>query len=71
MFTQNALAMKRHEDWEACQKFCSRVPSVSNLRDWLELKKSLKEDLYDKGLDTMYLWLPITDRRKEGEWRDF
>ena len=63
------------EDWEACMIHCkklgSRVPSVSNLPDWLKLQESLKEDLYDKGLNTMDLWLPVSDRRREGEWRDF
>ena len=54
-----------------CQKLGSRVPSVSNLCDWLKLQESLKEDLYEKGLNTMDLWLPVSDRRREGEWRDF
>ena len=63
------------KDWEACMIHCkklgSRVPSVTTLNNWLKLQKSLKEDLYDKGLNTMRLWLPITERRKDGEWRDF
>ena len=41
------------------------------MSSWLKLQKTLKEDLYDKGLNTMDLWLPVSDRRREGEWRDF
>ena len=63
------------KDWEACMIYCkklgSRVPSVTTLNNWLRLQKALKGDLYDKGLNTMKLWLPITERRKDGEWRDF
>ena len=63
------------EDWEACMRHCeklgSRVPSVSSLHDWLKIQKSLKEDLFDKGLYTKGFWLPISDRRREDEWRDF
>ena len=69
------LFYTRFEDWEACMRHCeklgSRVASVSNMRDWLKLQKSLKEDLYDKGQNTMSLWLPISDQRRESEWRDF
>ena len=47
------------EDWEACmihcQKVGSRVPPVFNLLAWLRLEKSLKEDLFDKGLNTKRL----------------
>ena len=66
------LFYARFQDWETCMRHCkklgSRVPSVSNFHDWLKLQKSLKEA---KVLNTMYFWLPISDRRKEGEWRDF
>ena len=35
------------------------------------LRTSLKESLYDKGLNTMQLWLSAHDRDDEGNWRDF
>ena len=27
--------------------------------------------LFDKGLSTLQMWLPITDRETEGVWKDF
>ena len=54
-----------------CQNLGTRVPSVTTLKDWAKLQNSLKMDLYDKGLNTMMLWLPVHDRQTEGEWRDF
>ena len=60
---------------EACMHHCenlgTRVPSVNTFQDWATLQHSLKMELYDKGLDTMNLWLPLEDRKKEGEWKDF
>ena len=31
----------------------------------------MKKDLYDRGLNTLRIWLPIDDRKKEGAWKDF
>ena len=60
---------------EACMHHCenlgTRVPSVANSQDWATLQHSLKKNLYDKGLNTLRLWLPIDDKKSEGEWRDF
>ena len=54
-----------------CQNLGTRVPPVTTLEDWSTLQRSLKIQFYDKGLDTMELWLPIEDRETEGEWKDF
>ena len=54
-----------------CEKLGSRVPSVTSSQDWATLQRSLKMNLYDKGLNTLHLWLPVNDRKTEGEWRDF
>ena len=54
-----------------CQNLGTRVPSVTTLQDWTTLQRSLKMQLYDKGLNTIELWLPIEDRKSEGEWKDF
>ena len=53
-----------------CQNLGTRVPSVTTFQDWRILQTSLKKDLYDKGLNTLRLWLPVEDKETEGEWRD-
>ena len=50
-----------------CENLGTRVPSVSNLQDWTKLQIYLKTNLYE----IMRLWLPITNRKTEGEWIDF
>ena len=54
-----------------CQKVGSRVPSVVTYEDWNKLQTFLKKMFFDKGLYTMEMWLPITDRETEGVWKDF
>ena len=54
-----------------CQNLGTRFPPVTHLQDWAKLQSSLKMNLYDKGLNTLSMWLPITDRQIEAEWRDF
>ena len=54
-----------------CQNLGSRVPSVTDFQDWTALQNHLKLELYDKGLNNLRLWLPVEDRKIEGEWRDF
>ena len=54
-----------------CEKLGTKVPSITNSQDWAALQNSLKRILYDKGLNTIELWLPIEDRKTEGEWKDF
>ena len=58
-------------DMDVCMHHCenlgTRVPSVASSQDWAELKRSLS----DKRVDTLRLWLPVDDRKTEGEWRDF
>ena len=60
---------------DACMHHCknlgTRVPSVTSSQNWAKLQQSLKADLYDKGLNTLKLWLPVQDGKTEGEWRDF
>ena len=62
-------------DMEACMHHCenlgTRAPSVATSEDWNRLKKFMKEKVFDKGLDSLPIWLPIQDRDREGEWRDF
>ena len=54
-----------------CENLGTRVPSVTNSQDWTTLRHFLKTNLFDKKLNTLFLWLPVNDRMKEGEWRDF
>ena len=53
-----------------CENLGTRVPSVATFEDWTKLKTFLKKKLYDKGLDTLQIWLPIKDREAEGVWKD-
>ena len=61
--------------WDSCMHHCeklgSRSPSVATFEDWITLKSFLKAKLFDRGLSTLQLWLPITDKQTEGVWRDF
>ena len=50
-----------------CENLGTRVPSVATFPDWMKLKMRL----FDKGVNTLRLWLPVDDRKTEGEWRDF
>ena len=54
-----------------CENLGTRAPSVTTLEDWTRLQTFLKRKLYDKGLNTLEIWLPITDRESEGVWKDF
>ena len=54
-----------------CQNLGSRVPSIATLEEWTKLQTFLKTNLYDKGLNTMEIWLPIEDRQTEDVWKDF
>ena len=60
---------------ESCMKHCehlgTRVPSVTTFEEWTELQTYLKKNLYDKGLNTLDIWLPISDTEAEGAWKDF
>ena len=65
------LYYTKYPNMEACMHHCenlgTRVPSVANSHNWAKLQRSLKKNLYDKGLDTKYLWLPVEDRKVIGE----
>ena len=54
-----------------CQNFGTRVPSLATFEEWTKHKTFLKKKLFDRGLGTQQIWLPITDRVAEGVWRDF
>ena len=54
-----------------CQNLGTRVPSVATFEEWTKLQTFLKKKLYDKGLNTLEIWLPIEDRETEDVWRDF
>ena len=54
-----------------CEKLGSRIPSVASFREWTKLQTFLKRKLYDKGLNTLQMWLPITDRETKGIWKDY
>ena len=54
-----------------CQNLGTRVPSVTTLQDWATLQQSLKMQFDNDILNTMELWLPVGDKKTEGEWRDF
>ena len=54
-----------------CENLGTRVPSVATLDEWTSLQIFLKRKLYDKGLSTLQMWLPVEDRETEGVWKDF
>ena len=54
-----------------CQNLGSRVPAVTTFEKWTKLQTFLKKELFDKGLNTLEIWLPITDKETEGVWKDF
>ena len=58
------------DQMETCMHFCenlgSRVPPVSTLEQWERLHTFLAGKLSSGAV-----WLPIDDRAKEGEWRDY
>ena len=54
-----------------CENLGTRAPSVTTFEEWTLLQQFLKAKLYDRGLDTMYIWLSVDDSQVEGEWRDF
>ena len=54
-----------------CEKLGTRAPSVSTFEEWILLENFLKRRLYEKGLNTLDLWLPVQYKDEEREWRDF
>ena len=70
-----SLYYTRFPGMDSCMHHCknlgTRVPSVTSFQDWVTLRNSLKKDIYDRGLNTLSLWLPVEDRKTEGEWNDF
>ena len=48
-----------------------RVPSVTTLKDWTILQTFLKKKIYDKGWNSVQMWLPITDEETEDTWKDY
>ena len=54
-----------------CEHLGSRVPPVTTFEEWIKLQTFLKTKLFDKGLYTLEMWLPIEDRENEGVWKDF
>ena len=54
-----------------CQNLGSQVPSVASFEEWTKLQRFLKNSLFDKGLYTLEIWLPISDRETEDIWKDF
>ena len=69
------LYYTRFPGWDTCMHHCqnlgTRVPPVTTFQDWDTLQRSLEVNLYDKGRNTLMLWLPVEDKKTEGEWRDF
>ena len=61
--------------WDSCMHLCenmdSKAPSVTTLGDWIHLRTFLREKIYDKGLKSMQIWLPLTDRENENVWKDY
>ena len=54
-----------------CQNLGSRAPSVATYEEWTKLQTFLKNELFDKGLNTLQIWLPVEDRETEDVWKDF
>ena len=69
------LFYTQFKNMEACSRHCaklgSRMPVVTEWQDWVKLRDFLKKEIYDKGRNSILLWLPVSDREQEGEWRDF
>ena len=63
------LYYTRFPGWDACIHHCqnldTRAPSVTSPEDWATLQRTLKINLFDKGLNTLMLWLPVEDRKAE------
>merc|ERR1711989_182870 len=54
-----------------CENLGSRVPSMASFEEWTKLQTFLKRNIFDKGLYTLQIWLPIEDWETEGVWKDF
>ena len=64
----------RFSGWVSCMHFCenlgSRTPSVTSNEDWTILQTFLREKIYGRGLNSVQIWLPISDEEAEGVWKD-
>ena len=72
---QGNLFHAPYPDWASCMHLCenlgSRAPSVTSLEDWITLKTFVKKKIYDRGLNSVQIWLPISDKGTEGVWKDY
>ena len=58
-----------------CQKLGGRAPKVVSDGQWQDLKSFMRMNFYYEGNNARNvlagLWLSVSDREKEGEWKDF
>ena len=54
-----------------CENLGTRAPSVATFEEWSRLQAFLKKKIFEKGLNTLQIWLSITDRQAEDVWKDF
>ena len=70
-------------EWEECMFFCeklpnTRAPSVATKKKFLDMIRAVDRIIFDPVTGNMYpgsigsaYWIPITDRKIEGQWVDF
>ena len=55
-----------------CEKLKGRAPKILTKKQWNNLQKFMSLKYYSKVDNTMQgLWMSVTNKNKEGEWRDF
>ena len=55
---------------ELCTKFGTRAPSIVTFDEWSSLQLFLKEELFDKSLNsTLKIWMSVL--KTDDQWRDF
>ena len=53
-----------------CDNLDSRTPSVTTLEKWTLLQTFLRRKIYDRELNSVQIWLPLSDRETEGVWKE-
>ena len=54
-----------------CENLGTRAPSVTTPEDWMILQTFVREKIYNRGLNKVKFWLPISDAETEDVWKDY